>query len=155
MQIAAQQEMLHEEPIVHLQLSPLPFNPWRWAAIIETPSYYQVGMVDIRTSAMSRTAQDIFWKGPVTLAIQAAKESELGQVYLDWSKAPLVEDLGPVHNNPELAGLNVVRFRDARFLYDVLSYHGRETSPLQATAYLDAQNHVVHVRMNGPDARAR
>ena len=155
MQIAAQQEMLHDEPIVKLQMSPLPFTPWRWAAIIETPSYYQVGMVDTRTGMMSRTAQDIFWKGPVTPAIQAAKESELGQVYLDWSKAPLVEDLGPVENNPDLAGLRAVRFRDARFLYDVLSYHGREESPLQAIAYLDAQNRVVRIRMNGPDARAR
>lgn len=153
MDIAAQQEMLNDAPVERIALSPLPITPWRWAAIIETPAFYQVGMVDTRTGVMTRTAQDIFWKGPVTPAVQAAKVSELGQVYLDWSMFPLVEDLGPVQNDPDYAGLRAVRFRDVRFLYDVFSYHGRETSPLQATAYVDAQDRVVQIRMKGPDNR--
>lgn len=154
-QIAQEQEMLQDAPIQQVAMSPLPFNPFRWAAIIETPSFYQVGNIDTRTGTMSRSAQDIFWKGPVTPAVQAAKESQLGRVYLDWSKFPLVDDLGPVQNEPDFAGLRAVRFRDARFLYDVLSYHGREHAPLQATAYLDTQNRVVKIAMHGPDARDR
>lgn len=153
MDIAAEQEMLDNAPILRITMSPLPFNPWRWAAIIETPSFYQVGTVDTHTGTMTRTAQDIFWKGPITPAVIAAEKSELGQVYLDWSRFPLIDDMGIVDNDPDYAGLRAVRFRDARFLYDVLSYHGREKAPLQATAYLDAQNRIVHIAMHGPDAR--
>lgn len=148
MQIASQQETLGDAPIEHVAMSPMPINPYRWEAILETPSYYQTGVVDTRTGTMTISAQDIFWKGEVTPAVQAAKASWLGRIYLDWSRYPLVEDMGISHA-PETAGLHRVRFRDIRFLYDALAFHGREHAPLQGDVFLDASNHVALLVLDG------
>lgn len=148
MPIAERQEMLNDAPILRVGLNPMPVNPYLWDAVIETPSFYQTGTVDTRTGTMTFSSQDIFWKGAETPAVQAAKASWLGRIYLDWSRYPVVDELGVSHA-PGTEGLHLVRFRDMRFAYNVLGFHGREKTPLTGAVYVDSQNRVVQLEMNG------
>lgn len=152
MQLAQQQEMLNDASILRIGLNPMPINPFTWDAVIETPDFYQTGIIDTRTGTMTTTSQDIYWKGEVTPAVMAAKTSWLGRIYLDWSKFPLTEDLG-ISRDPDNEGLHIVRFRDLRFSYQALGFNGREHTPLSAYAYVDAQNHVVRIQMNNHTQR--
>jgi inner membrane protein len=134
-------------------LSPYPINPYRWHAIVDTPAFYQLATVDLRTGTVDTSpARDIFYKPPSTLATLAAKRSWLGQVYLDWSSFPLVTDTGLVtgtNNDTGDTGLTAVTFRDLRFMYDVAFLRGRREPPLSGTAYVDVNRHIVRMEMDG------
>jgi inner membrane protein len=139
--------------VLRISASPYPGNPYRWHTVAETPAFYQMATVDTLTSAVSTDpAQDLFYKPAETAATLAAKRSWLGQVYLDWSSWPLVEDIGPVSaldkgiHQPEW---NAVSFRDLRFVYDTALMQGRTRPPLSGLAYVDAHGNVVRMEMDG------
>ncbi len=75
--------------ILKAAAEPYPVNPYKWFAIVETPDFFQSGMVNTRTGE-ARANDVVFYKPPVTMATLAAKRSWLGHVYLDWSQFPLV-----------------------------------------------------------------
>ena len=115
---------------LRVALEPYPWNPFRWHAIIETKTTWQTAEIDTRTGVVdSNPRTNALFKPPMTPAIAAAKQTQLGRVYLDWSQWPVVRDLGPV----KIAGIDVggvggaqlpggqrwttVEFSDLRFAY--------------------------------------
>lgn len=147
-EIARTTEYQDRAPILKMTLSAYPINPYRWYAVVETPAYFQTGVVDTRTGEMETTPQDLFWKPQTTLATLAAKRSWLGHIYLDWSQYPLVVDEGPAALDGPDAALHKVTFRDLRFMFDNVIYDGRQKPVLTGTAYVNADNKVVRIEMD-------
>jgi inner membrane protein len=106
--------------------------------------FYQLGLVNTSIGRLSISPDDLLYKPPTTLATLAAKRSWLGEAYLDWSSYPLVSDIGPDGD-----GFTEVTFRDLRFMYDTFLMKGRTHAPLGGTAYVDAENRVRAMEMNG------
>jgi len=118
----ARREYFDGSPKLRLFASPYPVNPFLWHVVVETPDHFQLATVDTGTGQVTTAgATDIIYKPPTTLATLAAKRSWLGQVYLDWSTWPVVEQTGIDAN-----GVATVRFRDLRFGYDTFL---RRTGP--------------------------
>ncbi len=120
-------------PVTRIALEPYPINPWRWHAILETANYYQTAEINTLTGAIDSDASaDILYKPEYTPAVEAAKRTLLGQVYLDWSSWPVVRDLGqetvPGVEPPQLPPgrtWTTVEFSDLRFSYGFLAGGGR------------------------------
>ncbi len=124
---------------------PYPVNPFRWHAILETPGYYQTAEVNTRTGAIDSDAQrDVIYKPADTPAVEAAKRTPLGRVYLDWGTWAVVRDLGqdpmPGLDPPQMPPgrtWTTVQFSDLRFSYPFL---GRDRSsgppPLSGWVYI-------------------
>jgi inner membrane protein len=133
------------EPASRIGVEPYPINPFRWHAILETPGFFQTAEVNTRTGDIDSEPQtDQIFKPTVTPAVEAAKRTPLGQVYLDWGRWALVRDLGPVPvsgiDPPQLPPgrqWTTVQFTDLRFGYDFRGT-GRSTSPapLGGTVYI-------------------
>jgi len=95
-------------------------------------------------------AQDLFYKPAETPATRAAKQSQLGRAYVDWSSWPLISEIGP--SMPDDApvgasGWTEVRFIDLRFLYDTPMMPGRTDPPVSGTVYIDASRQVEWMQM--------
>jgi inner membrane protein len=132
-------------PVKRMAFEPYPINPFRWHAILETPNFYQTAEINTRTGEIeSDSNRDVIFKPPVTPAAEAAKQTPLGQVYLDWGTWAVVHDLGQV----PVAGMEVpklppgetwttVEFTDLRFDYSYLGA-GRTAgqSPLSGWVYI-------------------
>jgi inner membrane protein len=135
--------------ILHITAEPSPIDPFRWEAIVETPAFYQLAAVNTFNDTVATNEHaDIFYKPPTTLATLVAKRSWLGQVYLDWSKLPLVTqtDIDPI------IGDTTVTFRDLRFMYDTPFIHGRadpQNPPLSGKVVLNADRRITRMEMDG------
>ncbi len=144
-----------DQPMLRAAAEPYPVNPFHWAALVETPGYYQTGSVNTWADTVDTSDQDdVIFKPPVTPAVMAAKRSWLGRVYLDWARFPLVEDRGHANlvASDELAPQpldTAVEFSDLRFAYGVLS-RGRSgaTSALSAWAYVAPDGAIDAMVMN-------
>jgi inner membrane protein len=133
------------ETALRVGVEPYPVNPFRWHGIVETPNFFQTAEVNTRSGDIdSEPARDQFAKPTVTHAVEAAKRTGLGKVYLDWGRWAIVRDLGPVPirgiEPPQLPPgreWTTVQFSDLRFGYDFRGT-GRSTSrpPLGATVYI-------------------
>lgn len=112
-------------PVSRIGLEPYPVNPWHWHAILETPTYYQTAEVHTNTGAIESDPQtDVLYKPADTPAVEAAKQTWLGRVYLDWGTWAVVRDAGqqpaPEADPPQLPPGRVwttVEFTDLRFAY--------------------------------------
>jgi inner membrane protein len=117
-----------QEPVTRVALEPYPVNPYRWHAIVETKDFYQTAEVNTWTGAVdSDPEKDVLYKPADTPAVEAAKQTPLGRVYLDWGAWAVVRDLGPVPvagmAAPELPPgrqWTTVEFSDLRFRYRFL-----------------------------------
>ena len=119
-------------PVLRIGLEPYPVNPWRWHAILETPGYYQFAEVNTHTGQIASDPKaDVLYKPEATPAVQAAKQTLLGRVYLDWGSWAVVRDLGqspvpgPVSEIapprlPPGRTWTTVEFTDLRFAYAFL-----------------------------------
>jgi len=115
-------------PATRVAVEPYPINPWRWHAILETASTWQTAEVDTRTGAVqSDPLTNALFKPQDTPSLEAAKRTQLGRVYLDWSPWPVVRDLGPMTipgqpppNFPANRKWSTVEFSDLRFAYNFL-----------------------------------
>jgi len=132
-------------PVKRMAMEPYPVNPFRWHAILETQEFYQTAEVNTRTGSIdSDPRRDVLFKPSVTAATEAAKQTPLGQVYLDWGTWAVVRDVGPVAAPgmapPQLLPnrqWTTVEFTDLRFAYSFLgtgSDVGR--SPLSGWVYI-------------------
>jgi inner membrane protein len=143
--------------VLRVTASPYPGNPYRWHTVAETPAFYQVAAIDtLRSTVETNPEQDIFYKPATTPAVQAARRSLLGDVYLDWSSWPLVADIGPAvpaDAPPGAPEWTEVSFRDLRFMYDTSLMQGRRDPPLSAVAYVDADQRVVRMEIGGHPQR--
>jgi inner membrane protein len=114
------------EPVKRTCIEPYPVNPFRWHAILETPNFYQTAEINTRSGEIDSDPQrDQFFKPADTPAVEAAKSTPLGQVYLDWGRWAVIRDLGPVPvpamEPPQLPPgreWTTVQFSDLRFGYD-------------------------------------
>jgi inner membrane protein len=114
------------DPVERIAAEPYPWNPFRWHIIVETPGYYQFAEVNTRTDDVESDAQtDQMYKPTYTPAVAAAKQTLLGQVYLDWGTWAVVSDIGQVQmvgiDPPKLPPgrtWTTVEFTDLRFGYD-------------------------------------
>ena len=116
-------------PATRVAVEPYPINPWRWHAILETPTTWQTAEVDTSTGIVaSDPRSDSLFKPPDTPSLEAAKRTQLGRVYLDWSQWPVVRDLGqqtipgqPAPSFPPARKWSTVEFSDLRFAYNFLN----------------------------------
>lgn len=129
--------------------SPYPLNPYLWHVIVETPDAYHLLTADtLRNEVNELPEKGILYKPPTTLATLAAKRSLLGEVYLDWSQYPIVEQRGVDED-----GNTVVVFRDLRFMYDTFLTRGilnsRDHPPLSGTVLVNPDRRIVEMEMDG------
>jgi inner membrane protein len=156
-----------EAPVRRMALEPYPVNPFRWHAILETADYYQTAEIDTRTGSIdSDPRRDLLFKPPATPAVEAAKRTLLGQVYLDWGTWAVVRDVGqkpvpglpPGVMDPPQLGPNrtwtTVEFTDLRFAYSYLGA-GRAVgrSPLTGWVYIVDGRDDAGEAMNGREQR--
>jgi inner membrane protein len=127
--------------------SPYPGNPFQWHVVADTPTLYQLSTVDTWSGTVSNPEPaDSLVKPTETLPLQAAKHTELGRVYLDWSMFPVINEL-PAPTSVDAApghALTLVTFSDARFTYTTFlggdSGGGRNARPTHsASVTLDMQ----------------
>jgi inner membrane protein len=153
-------------PVMRMALEPYPITPFRWRAILETAAYYQTAEVNTLTGeVVSDPSQDVIFKPPVTPAVEAAKRSFLGQVYLDWGLWAVVRDLGPEPIPGNVKGLDppqlppgrpwtTVEFTDLRFGYSIFGV-GRgnagssKVPPLAGWVYIVDGHDDAGEAMNG------
>jgi inner membrane protein len=127
---------LTTEPVTRMALQPYPINPFRWHAILETASFYQTAEVNTHGVTIDSDAQsDVIFKPENTPAVEAAKRTFLGQVYLDWGTWAVVRDMGqePIDGvDPPQMPANrkwtTVEFTDLRFAY-AFTRSGRARPP--------------------------
>ena len=130
------------QPMLRAGAEPYPVNPFHWFAVVETAAYYQTGSVNTRAETVDTSDQDdVIFKPPVTPAVEAAKRSWLGRVYLDWARFPVVTDRGRANlvASDELAPQpqdTAVEFRDLRFAYPFLARARAGPTALTAWVYV-------------------
>jgi inner membrane protein len=136
---------LASEPVLRTIVEPYPVNLFRWHALLETRDFYQTAEIDTHTeSIQSDPGHDVIYKPALTPAAEAAKQTNLGRVFLDWGTWAVVRDLGPVPvtgmDPPRLPpGQNwtTVEFTDLRFAYSFLpGRSGQQRSPLGGWVYI-------------------
>lgn len=136
---------LAPEPVMRVAVEPYPWNPYRWHAILETADAFQTAEVNTRTGdIVSDPHRDTIYKPADTPAVEAAKQTLLGQVYLDWGSWAVVRDVGqepePALAPPKLTPgrtWTTVTFTDLRFDYPFLG--SRSTAgppPLSGWVYI-------------------
>jgi inner membrane protein len=149
-------------PAIRIALEPYPVNPFRWHAILETQDLYQTGEINSHTGEIvSNPIRDVIYKPDDTPALEAAKRTPLGQVYLDWGTWALVRDVGqaPVAGVPPPAlapgrQWTTVEFSDLRFAYAVLGSRGTAgRSPLGGWVYIVDNRDMAAEGMGGNEQR--
>src|SRR4051812_7172518 len=127
-----------------LRVSAYPYmtDPFTWYGVVETETFFGSMHVDSRTGAVDREQRmRVRYKPQETPVTLAAKNSRMGQVYLDWAAYPFVE----VQQAPRSGGY-FVHFYDLRYTYPEES-----VGVLGANVELDPQ---LHVRREGMGRRA-
>jgi len=135
---------LAAEPATRIAAEPYPVNPFRWHAIVETADFYQTAEIDTRTDAIDSDAhRDVLYKPADTPAVEAAKRTYLGQVFLDWGTWAVVRDVGqepiPGLDPPQLPPgrtWTTVEFTDLRFRYPFLGAGSAARAPLSGSVYI-------------------
>lgn len=136
------------EPVTRMGLEPYPLNPYRWHAILETRDFYQTATVntwnpDSLVAITSDPQVDVLYKPADTPAVEAAKQTLLGRVYLDWGTWAVVRDVG----QEPMAALappqllpgrkwTTVLFNDLRFDYSPLAGRAEGRAPLSGWVYI-------------------
>jgi inner membrane protein len=150
------------QPATRVALEPYPFNPFHWHAILETPTAFQTAEIDTRSGQIaSDPATDAFFKPPVTPAVEAAKQTELGRAYLDWGSWAVLRDLGPQPipylDAPQLPpgrAWTTVEFSDLRFAYSFLpNLSSVPRKPLGAEVYIIDGKEEAGSSINGRPQR--
>lgn len=149
-------------PATRMAVEPYMVNPYRWHALLETSAFYQTAEINTRTGEIeSDPLRDVVYKPTVTPAVEAAKRTPLGQVYLDWGTWAVVRDIGqqPVEglDAPKLTPgrtWTTVQFSDLRFAY-AFRGTGRQTgpSPLSGWVYIVDGHEDAGEVMNGREQK--
>jgi inner membrane protein len=95
---------------IRVSAYPYYWNIFRWYAVAETRDLFATTDMDSRTGQLERSELAIYRKSPETPAIQAAKRSYIGRVYLDWARYPWITETRDGADS-------IVRFEDLRFKY--------------------------------------
>ena len=133
---ALEARLYHGAEPLRVSAYPYYLNPFRWYGVVETDAFFEQALVDSLTPEVAPGGQSATrFKREETAAEEAAKNSRLGHVYLDWAQYPLTE----VERTTDPPGY-LVRFYDLRFDYP--ERRGRRTS-LSARVQLDEQLRVL------------
>jgi inner membrane protein len=137
------------EPVTRRSAEPYPVNPFHWHAILETPDFYQTAEIGTWSGSIdSDPHADVLYKPADTPAVEAAKRTPLGQVYLDWGTWAVVRDVGPEPIPGPVPGLDppqlppnrtwtTIEFTDLRFDYAFLgTRRASARSPLAGWVYI-------------------
>ncbi len=113
--LAAMDDRLYEGTgALRMSAFPYPLNPFQWAGVVETDTFFQNMEVNSRTGDVDPEGRAVTrYKPEETDVTLAAKSSHLGHVYLDWARYPLVE----VETRDQPVRSYIVRFIDLRFRY--------------------------------------
>jgi len=119
-------------------------NLFRWHAILDTPGFYQTAEVNTRAETIDSDPQtDVVFKPANTPAVEAAKGTFLGRVYLDWGTWAVVRDMGqepiegvPPPQLPAGRAWTTVEFSDLRFAYG-FTRPGRARPPAGVIGWVD------------------
>jgi inner membrane protein len=155
------------EPVTRMAAEPYPVNPFRWHAILETADFYQVADVSTSLGTSSGSidsdpSRDVLYKPADTPAVEAAKRTELGQVYLDWGTWAVVRDVGqepaPGMEPPKLPpnrAWTTVEFTDLRFDYAFIGTRSsvRPPAALAGWVYIVDGRDDAGEAMNGREQR--
>lgn len=150
------------DPIERIAAEPYPWTPFRWHVLVETPSYYQTAEVNTWAGSVDTDPKmAIVYKPAVTPAAEAAKRTYLGSVYMEWSKWPVVRDMGqepaPGMDPPQLPSgrtWTAVRFSDLRFHYSILGERvASDRSPLTGWVYIVDRGADAGEAMGGREQR--
>jgi inner membrane protein len=153
---------LTAEPVTRMAVEPYPVNPFRWHAILETADFYQTAEIDTRAgSIQSDPGRDVLYKPADTPAVEAAKRTLLGQVYLDWGTWAVVRDVGqepaPGMDPPQLPPnrtWTTVEFTDLRFDYRFIGTRSATSrAPLAGWVYIVDSRDEAGEAMNGRQQR--
>ena len=132
-------------PVLRAAADPYPINPFRWQTVVETPTFYQISTADTLNDAIATSSKaGTIYKPPTTLATLAAKQSWLGEIYLDWSQWPVVTETGIDQD-----GIATVTFRDLRFLEDTPLLSGSRAAPLSGAVYVNSDRHIIRMEFGG------
>ena len=137
--------------IRRVSAEPYPINPFRWHALIETELTWQTAEVDTRRGIVqSDPRTNSIFKPAYTPTLAFARNTRLGQVYLDWSEWPVVRDVGPQarpgHPAPDFPPnrpWTSVEFSDLRFAYSYL-----DTS-MEASSNQQLDKTLAHAALTG------
>jgi len=121
------------QPLLRVSAYPYYWNLFHWYAVAETPSFFVSTDVDSRTGTANHNLLQFYPKPPETPATLTAKQTYLGQVYLDWAQYPQLTTSAEGDDA-------IVRFRDLRFDYP--QFRGRIT--LSGWVELNQHLQVVH-----------
>ena len=144
------QQNYQNEPVLKMTVNPYPGDVFQWFGVVETPDFYQTGIVNTRSDSFASEAPDnLYYKQPETPAILAAKRSWLGHAFLDWSQYPFVTQAGTFDDISNGGNYTQVRLEDLRFAYNILFFRGRNNNPLSGTVTLAPNGDVDEMRMNG------
>jgi inner membrane protein len=133
------------EPALRMAAEPYPVNPFRWHVLVETNDFYQTAEIDARTGSIeSDPHNDVLSKPADTPAVEAAKQTPLGRMYLDWGRWAVVRDVGPEPapgmeppNLPPGRTWTTVEFTDLRFGYPFIGTRGASgRPPLSGSVYI-------------------
>jgi inner membrane protein len=150
------------EPANRAAAEPYPVNPFRWHAILETPDFYETAEINTWTDYIDSDSQrDVLYKPVDTPAVEAAKRTPLGQVYLDWGTWAVVRDVGqepaPGMDPPKLLPnrtWTTVEFTDLRFDYPFLGTRDQPArSALSGWVYIVDGREDAGEAMNGHEQR--
>ena len=152
---------LTAEPALRMAAEPYPVNPFRWHVIVETPSLYQTAEINTRSGSIDSDPSDVMYKPADTTAVEAAKRTGLGKVYLDWGTWAVVREVGPEAapgmeppNLPSNRTWTTVEFTDLRFDYSFLATRGGAgNAPLGAWVYIVDGHEDAGEAMNGREQR--
>jgi inner membrane protein len=120
-----------------------------WSVIVDAPDAYHLLTVDTWRNTVDQAPETgIVYRPETTLATLVAKRSYLGEIYLDWSQFPIVEQTGI-----DADGNATVTFRDLRFMYDTFLTRSladsRNDPPLSGKVIVNADRRVVSMEMDG------
>ena len=152
--------VMEEDPggqeMLRLTVNPYPITPYKWHAVVESPTLYQLATVDTLRGSVTAEPADPLYKPPTTMAPLIAKRSSARRSFrLDWSQYfPLRRRSPHQHRIPRRPGPHHSHLqKDLRFLYDVPFLKGRQTAPLQGAVTINSNRKVVQMEINGHEQK--
>jgi len=143
---ALEARIYHGAEPVRASAFPYYVNPFKWYGVVETEKFYERVTVDSLTPEVDPAARsETRYKPEETPVAQAARQTRLGRIYLDWAQYPMLEVEQVSGSVPGLAQSirsgYLVRFYDVRFEYPDLERRGGRT--LGARVLLGQDLHAV------------
>ena len=104
---------------------PYATNPFRWMGVVETTDFFETVPVNSLAPAVDDERGRLYYKPPETAVLEAAKQSYMGRVYLDWAPFAWTETERLGGNSGYL-----VQFENLAYAYP----EAGDRSPLAATS---------------------